>query len=196
MNCMRLLVLLVVFLLIASSCSRKKSTFMTRNYRAIATEYNILYNGELALYQGNQNLAQNYNDDFFEILHLERIKLPDESQGLSQQRNSDFERAEQKAVKAIQKHSIFINGKEHNPQIDEAYMMLGKARYYEARFIPAIEAFNFILHRYPTSNSVNAAKIWREKTNIRLKNEELAIKNLKELFEDRTKISEEDFADA
>lgn len=169
---------------------------MTRNYRAIATEYNILYNGDLALDQGNQNLAQNYNDDFFEILHLERIQLPDETQGLTQRRNSDFERAEQKAVKAIQKHSIFINGKEHNPQIDEAYMMLGKARYYEARFIPAIEAFNFILHRYPTSNNVNAAKIWREKTNIRLKNEELAIKNLKELFETGTNILDEDFADA
>lgn len=169
---------------------------MSRNYRAVVTEYNILYNGDLALQQGNKNLAQNYNDDFFEILHIERIQLPEEFQLPGQSRNTDFERAEEKAVKAIQKHSIFINGKEYNPQIDEAYMMLGKSRYYESRFIPAIEAFNFILHRYPTSNNVNAAKIWREKTNIRLKNEELAIKNLKELFEKETKISDEDFADA
>src|SRR5690606_28534775 len=181
---------------VASSCSRKKNTFMSRNYRAVVTEYNILYNGDLALQQGNKNLAQNYNDDFFEILHIERIQLPEEFQLPGQSRNTDFERAEEKAVKAIQKHSIFINGKEYNPQIDEAYMMLGKSRYYESRFIPAIEAFNFILHRYPTSNNVNAAKIWREKTNIRLKNEELAIKNLKELFEKETKISDEDFADA
>ena len=157
---------------------------MTRNYRAVVTEYNTLYNGNLALDQGNLTLAQNYNDDFFELLHVERIQLPDDIQLPGQNNtNSDFGRAEEKAAKAIQKHAIFINGKEHNPQIDEAYMLLGKARYYEGRFIPAIEAFNFILHRYPTSNNVNAAKIWREKTNIRLNNEDLAIKNIKELLE-------------
>ena len=192
----KLSVLLLVFVLIASSCSRKKSTFMTRNYRAVVTEYNTLYNGGMALDQGNVALAQNYNDDFFEILHVERLQLPEDIQLPGQENNnSDFGRAEEKAVKAIQKHSIFINGKEHNPQIDEAYMLLGKSRYFEGRFIPAIEAFNFILHRYPTSNNVNAAKIWREKTNIRLNNEELAIKNLKELLE-KEDINDEDFADA
>ena len=38
-----------------------------------------------------------------------------------------------------------IKGKEKNPQIDEAYILLGKARYYSGRFIPAIEAFNYVL---------------------------------------------------
>lgn len=168
---------------------------MTRNFRAVNAEFNAIYNGNLALEQGKQALVQNVKDDYFEILPVERIQLSDEIQMPGETRNSDFERAEEKAVIAIQKHSIYFDGKEHNPQIDEAYMLLGKARYYESRFIPALEAFNFILHRYPTSNSVNSAKIWREKTNIRLQNEEVALNNLKELFE-KAKLEGEDFADA
>jgi hypothetical protein len=33
---------------------------------------------------------------------------------------------------------------EKNFQIDEAYLLLGKARYYDQRFIPALDAFNYI----------------------------------------------------
>ncbi|PIQ18440.1 MAG: hypothetical protein COW66_06430 [Flavobacteriaceae bacterium CG18_big_fil_WC_8_21_14_2_50_34_36] len=182
-------------ILVASSCSRKKSTFMTRNFRAVNTEFNVLYNGELALEQGKKSLAQNTPEDFFQILPVERITVKEEIQLPGASKNTDFERAEEKSVKAIQKHAIYFDGKEHNPQIDEAYMMLGKARYFDSRFIPALEAFNFILFRYPTSNSINTAKIWREKTNIRLNNEDLAIKNLKELFE-KAKLEDEEFADA
>ncbi len=186
---------LLVLILVASSCSRKKSTFMTRNYRAVNAEFNALYNGNMALEQGKQSLAQTMKDDYFEILPIELIQVKEEIQLPGETRNTDFERAEDKAVIAIQKHSLYFNGKEHNPQIDEAYMLLGQARYFESRFIPAIEAFNFILHRYPTSNSVNAAKIWREKTNIRLQNEDVAIENLKKLFEEAN-LEDEDFADA
>jgi hypothetical protein len=34
--------------------------------------------------------------------------------------------------------------KRRNFQIDEAYLLLGKARYYDQRFIPALDAFNYI----------------------------------------------------
>lgn len=168
---------------------------MTRNFRAVNTEFNVLYNGGLALEQGKKSLSQNTPEDFFEILPIERITIKEEIQLPGASKNTDFERAEEKSVKAIQKHAIYFDGKEHNPQIDEAYMMLGKARYFDSRFIPALEAFNFILFRYPTSNSINTAKIWREKTNIRLNNEDLAIKNLKDLFE-KAKLEDEEFADA
>jgi hypothetical protein len=31
------------------------------------------------------------------------------------------------------------------------YLLLGKARYYDQRFIPALDAFNYILYKYPNS---------------------------------------------
>ena len=79
--------------------------------------------------------------------------------------------------------------------MDEAYLLLGKARYFDQRFIPALEAFNYILYKYPASDKINQAKVWREKTNIRLDNNELAIKNLKRLLFTENLVNQ-DLADA
>lgn len=163
--------------------------------QAVATEYNTLYNGENAFIEGKEGLALGYKDNYYEILPVERIEVPDEVQLTSEGKDPNFNRAEEKAVKAIQKHSMFIGGKEYNPQIDEAYMLLGKARYYDNRFIPALDAFNFILDKYATSNNVNNAKIWKAKTNIRLNNEEYAIKNLQKMLEEE-ELEDEVIADA
>lgn len=189
------LFLLAVALLAA--CSRKKNTFLSRNTQAVFTEYNTLYNGNLAFDDGKEELAQGYGDNFWEILPIERIDIQEaetKDPGATQ-KNANFNRAEEKAVKAIQKHSMYINGLERNPQIDEAYMLLGKSRYYDGRFIPALDAFNFILDRYPTSNSINKAKVWKAKTNIRLNNEEYAIENLKKML-DQSEVEPDDVADA
>jgi TolA-binding protein len=69
-------------------------------------------------------------------------------------KHANFERAETKAIKAIQKHSMNIDGGEKNPQMDEAHLMLGKARYYDQRFVPALEAFNYVLYKYPKSDNI------------------------------------------
>ena len=187
------LFLLAVCLLAA--CSRKKNTFISRNTQAVATEFNTLYNGDLAFDQGKKQLAMGYRDNFWEILPVERIQIEEaETKTPGATTNADFNRAEEKAAKAIQKHSMYINGKEYNPQIDEAYLLLGKSRYYDGRFIPALDAFNFILDRYPTSNNINRAKVWKAKTNIRLNNEEYAIENLKKMFE-TAQLEEEEIAE-
>ena len=137
--------------LLLSACSRKKSTFFTRNYHAVTAEYNALYNGNNAFVDGQEQLASAYKDNFWEILPIERMEQEDEQTKPGYDRNPNFERAEEKAAKAIQKHSIIVDDKEHNPQIDEAYILLGKARYFDGRFIPALDAFNYVLNRYPTS---------------------------------------------
>jgi len=176
-------------------CSRKKDTFINRNWHAVTAEYNTLYNGNLALEQGKKQIAEGYNENFWDILPVERMQVSQEILLPVSERNEFFRVSEDKATKAIQKHSMLIAGKENNPQIDEAYLLLGKSRYYDQRFIPALEAFNYILYKYPASNTINHAQIWREKTNIRLQNNELAIKNLKRLLEFET-LNDQDRADA
>ena len=183
-----------------AACSRKKNTFLNRNVHAVTTEYNTLYNGNEAFTDAKDQLAYGFRDNFWEILPVERIEIKEQdaevkAPGASKgEGGGGFNRAEEKAAKAIQKHSMYIDGKEYNPQIDEAYMLLGKARYYDGRFIPALDAFNFILDRYPTSNNINVAKVWKAKTNIRLKNEEFAIENLQKMF-DQAELEEEEIAD-
>ncbi|GEQ84836.1 gliding motility protein [Patiriisocius marinistellae] len=143
-----------------------------------------MFNGNNAFDAGKEGLSLGYQDNYYEILTVERIEVIDEVQLDKNGKDPNFNKAEEKAVKAIQKHSMFINGQEYNPQIDEAYMLLGKARYYDNRFIPALDAFNFILDKYATSNNINNAKVWKAKTNIRLKNEDYAIENLKKMLEE------------
>ncbi len=187
-----LLLLAVVFLV---ACSRKKNTFLNRNMVAVSTEYNILFNGEEAFEEGKKQLALDFKDNFWEILPVERISIvQDETKAPGASQTTGFNRAEEKAAKAIQKNSMYIDGAEYNPQIDEAYMLLGKARYYDGRFIPALDAFNFILDRFPASNSINQAKVWKAKTSIRLNNEEYAIENLKRMFREE-ELEEEEIAD-
>lgn len=172
-------IFLFLVTIIAQSCSRKKDTFINRAWHSVGTEYNILYNGEIALQQGLETVNNAFTENFWEQLPIERFEAKDEVRLGNKVENSDFERAEEKATKAIQKHSMTIGGKEKNPQIDESYLLLGKARYYDQRFVPALAAFNNILNKYPTSDKINQVKVWREKTNLRLGSPELAIKNLK-----------------
>jgi len=177
------------------SCSRKKDKFISRNFHAVTAEFNPLFNGYNALEDGKTTLNESYTDNYWDVLPIERMQISEDILLPGQTRNENFKRAEEKAVKAIQKHSMNIEGKERNPQMDEAYLLLGKARYFDQRFIPALEAFNYILYKYPASDKINQSKIWREKTNIRLDNNELAIENLKELLEKR-QLEGQDLADA
>lgn len=188
-----LFLLTVVLCLIG--CSRKKNNFLNRNWHAVTAEYNTLYNGNLALELGKQELSDTYFDNYWAILPVERMQLSEDVMLPGYTTNPNFERAEEKAVKAIQRHSMLIDGSEKNPQIDEAYLLLGKARYYSQRFVPALEAFNYILHKYPLSNTITEAKIWREKANIRMEFHEVAIENLKEILEQED-LKEDDKAHA
>lgn len=186
-------ILLFLFFLIA--CSTKKNTFLARASHSIGTEYNILYNGGIGLEKGLQSIQANNEDNFWKILPIEKMQFDENFSEGEKAKNPDFEKAETKATKAIQKHSMNIGGRERNWQIDEAYLMLGKARYYDQRFIPAIEAFNYILYKYPESNNIYTAKIWREKTNMRLGNDAIALKNIKILLK-KTDLDKQTFADA
>ena len=187
--------LVIGFLLFLIACSVKKDRFINRNFHAVTTEYNVLYNGNIALDKGLESLKTTYQDNFWDILPVERVSAVEAVVSKEQPKNQDFEKAEEKAVKAIQKHSMNIGGNEKNPQMDEAYLLLAKARYYDNRFIPALEALNYILYKYPLSDKIYHAKVWREKVNIRIDNNEIAIKNLKKLLEDK-RISGQDLADA
>ncbi|MDO4727953.1 MAG: gliding motility protein [Bacteroidota bacterium] len=190
------LVSALILIVLTMACSTKKDAFVNRNFHAMTSKYNILHNGELALNQGIEELNHSYSDNFWDVLPVEPMQVTELRFGQdSLPRNPNFVRAEEKAIKAIQNHSMYIGGVEKNPQMDESYLLLGKARYYDLRFIPALEAFNYILLKYPDSDKINEIKIWKEKTNIRLDNNYLAIKNLNKLIKE-THYNKQTLADA
>ena len=151
---------------------------MNRNWHALNTKYNVLFNGKMALIDGLNEIQTTYTDNYWDVLPVERLSVTEVFGFDEETQNPNFERAEEKAVKAVQTHGMKIKGKEKNNQVDEAYILLGKARYFSGRFIPAIDAFNYVLFKYPSSSNINTAKIWRAKTNLRLENENIALENL------------------
>ena len=181
-------------LAILLACSTKKDNYVNRKWHSTNTKYNVLYNGDLALQKGISDVKTTYSDNFWEVLPLERMQITEEEQKPGDTKNASFERAETKATKAIQTHSMNIGGFEKNKQIDESYLMLGKSRYYEHRYLPAMEAFNYILYKYPNSNNVYQAQVWREKVNLKLENEQLAIKNLNRTLKGQ-RVKGQDLAD-
>ncbi|MEL1246003.1 tetratricopeptide repeat protein [Flavobacterium sp. DGU11] len=181
----------------AIACSTKKDSFVNRNYHGMTTKYNVLYNGDLALQAGLTDLKTTYADNFWEVLPVEKMQPAKEEMEPTDKRNANFERAETKATKAIQKHSMNLGGTERNQQMDEAHLLLGKSRYYDNRFIPALEAFNYVLYKHKGSSRIDEVKVWREKTNIRLENESTAIKNLNQLLkEKKDQMDEQIYSDA
>ncbi|WP_228236822.1 tetratricopeptide repeat protein [Allomuricauda sp. M10] len=178
-----------------NACSTQKDKFINRNWHALNTKYNTLYNGNLAFEKGRAELNNGYSDDYWEILPVERLEVTEEIKLDSEDNNPNFIIAEEKATKAIQKHSMDIKDEERNPQTDEAFLLLGKSRYFDQRYIPALESFNYILRKYTQSDKLNEATIWREKTNMRLDNPEVAIKNLKRLFKYEN-LKDQEYADA
>ncbi|HNP31911.1 MAG TPA: gliding motility protein [Flavobacterium sp.] len=183
---------LLIFLI---ACSTKRNTWLSRNSHALSTKDNILFNGGKGLTKGIAEVKAQNVDNFWEILPVERMQISEKGMMPGDTRNANFEKAETKATKAIQKHSMNIGGSEKNPQMDEAYLMLGQARYYDQRFVPALDAFNYILNKSPNSDKIYIAKIWREKTNMRLDNDALAVKNLNKLLKE-IKFKNQVFADA
>lgn len=192
--------LILIFFVTIFSCSTKKDTVISRNFHALTTKFNVLFNGKEAFKQGIEEINNNYKDDWFVRLPIEPIEFEEDKivaptfnngpganfggRGDNEEKKelTTFERAEEKAVKAIQKHGMNINGQELNRQIDDAYFLLGKSRYYTQRFVPAVEAFNYVIANYPNANLIAETKIWRAKTNIRMDNEEMAIETMKLLL--------------
>ncbi len=180
------------------ACSTKKNTFLNRSFHSVNTKYNVLYNGQVAFDTEKQQIDDNYDDNFWELLPIEPLKIEEQEIALPElpgvsivdedieENLQGFEKAEQKAIKSIQKHSMEINNIERNKQVDDAYLLLGKTRYYQQRFVPALEAFNFILGHYTELTLRDETKIWQAKTLVRLQNEKLATETLNILLKDDT----------
>lgn len=185
--------------LLSVACSTQKNKFLNRNWHAMNTYYNTIYNGNLAIEDGIQGVVRNYPENYFEILPVERMQeappqkdIFDTDAKQEEAKNPDFKRAEEKAAKAIQKHAMFISGEERNFQMDETFILLGKARYHGHRYIQAKDAFLYVLNHYPESSEIVDAKIWTEKVNMRLKYYDLALKNLLKIKQEHKDLNEED----
>ena len=173
---------LIVFIISFFGCSTQKNKTLNKKYRSVVSSYNVLFNGNEYLTKGTQDFKDRYEENFCEILPIEPIEKTDKIITVDGLENNEFLKAEEKAAKTIQKHSMLINNVQYNNKINDAYLLLGKARYFDQRYLPAIEAFNQIYNNENENQAWHESVIWKAKTNVRLGQEGSAISLLKELL--------------
>lgn len=160
------------------SCSRSKNTFTSRTYHEMVSRYNVLFNGEQSFRKGVEMLSQQHQDNFDEILPV--FRYGDASMVGTVKPKMD--KAIEKSIKAIKRHSMMIQGEQRNDYIDDAYLLMGKSRYFNRQYIEALETLNYAIQHFPKSESANEAKLWAAKTEIAMGNYFNAKERLEKLY--------------
>jgi tetratricopeptide (TPR) repeat protein len=157
----RNILLLFWFTGIFIGCSTKKNTPATRAYHNVSARYNVYFNAKESLKAGISRINQTIPDDYTNILPIFKCTLPEAAKVAS----SEMELAITKCNKLISLHSItkspdrkpnnserykkFASKGEFNKWIDDSYVLMGKASYYNHDFHRAIENFNYVIRRFP-----------------------------------------------
>ncbi len=164
-------ILLILSLALSTSCDSMKS---------ISSKYNILYNGDLFLNEGLDQLRNSYKDNFWDIIPV--IVDNNITNSLPEYPTKNFLKSEEKAIKVIQKMGDSRNSTSN--YINDAYLLLGKSRFYDKRYISSLQAFNYILRQDIKSNIWLEAFYWRTLIYINLQQYELAKSSLEKELED------------
>ena len=135
-------------------------------------DYNILFNGEALLDEGIATLKQNHIENHWGILPV--IEGFDFSITNSSPTEL-FKIPEEKAIKAIQK-----SNKKDVAVRDRAYLLLGKSRFYDQRYVSALQAFNNI------ENSLLVREYWKALVYMTIGQNELAFKAIEKGLNDKS----------
>jgi tetratricopeptide (TPR) repeat protein len=174
----RVLLLLSV-VVIGTSCSTKKNTFLTRTYHQTTARYNAYFNGRESYRSGLRRIERNYRFDYNQILPVFLYDDPT----LARSVTSEMDRAIDKSSKVISRKSItarpkgnggflasrdgdFLEQKEYNRWVRKSYLLAGKSHFHKHDFVPAIQAFLFIIREYSMNQVRHEAKIWLTRSHI------------------------------
>ena len=131
-------------LVVVAACSTQKATWSNIQYHNITTHYNTWWNGNESLKKGVELMEQRFKDDYTRLLPVYKMGTKEESMSLYPQ----FDRAVEKSIKGIKKHSIFVNGMEHVPYIPKCYLMTAYATFYKHDFTTAASTCQMLAIQY------------------------------------------------
>ena len=163
-----------------ASCTSTKNTGMTRWYHSFNTRYNVYFNGDQAYKEAMKAQQDGYTENYTEMILMYPVSaLPKDKDTPG----GPFDRAIEKAVKAIKTHSIqtkperksgkrndpkyqeFMGRTEYNPFLHNAWMMMAKSQFHNGDFLQATTSFSYISRLYSTQPEIaSLAKIWQARS--------------------------------
>ena len=166
-----------VLALLLSGCSTKKNTLTRRMYHNLTSHYNVYFNGEQSLKDGDKQLRTVVKDDYTQVLRV--YNYGTEQNGTTM--NSTMDRALEKTSICVQKHSMKFGSRERVKWIDDAYLVMGKAHFYKHDYIPAKRTFDFVATEYNYNDIAYVANMWLVKTYIQTEEYPKAIAMIEQL---------------
>ncbi|MBM3405587.1 MAG: tetratricopeptide repeat protein, partial [Bacteroidetes bacterium] len=147
------------------SCSTKKNTLVRRAYHNLTSRYNVYWNGGESFKEGVIELDKKVKDNYALILPVYNYGTKADAASLNQY----MDVAIKKATKAIQKHSMVFNKKEHVRWIDDSYLLIGKSYFYKQDYSMARMTFEFVIKQYNDNAIKYDAMLWLAQTYIQQK---------------------------
>ena len=170
-----------IILLAVTACSTQKNTSGTRFWHAFNAKYNTYFNGAQAYIDGSLEKENGNVDNFTEMIPLYTV-------GNKSSRDigkANFDRAIEKAEKAIARHSIkrrpewtknrkkterdieWLSRKEYNPFLWKAWMLMGRSQFHKGSFEEAASTFSYMSRIYKTQPAIyGKARAWLAKCYI------------------------------
>ncbi len=136
--------LFLAFLLTIVSCSTEKAKWTNIRYHNTTCHYNVWWNGNESLKLGREKIYKAAVDDYTTFLQPENLG----SMEVAQSANPEMDRAIEKGVKGIKKHSIFVGGEEHVPYIKECYLLTAYATFYKQDFVSTTNTCNILTTQF------------------------------------------------
>ncbi|MBQ6770398.1 MAG: tetratricopeptide repeat protein [Bacteroidales bacterium] len=152
----------VIGLLLLAGCNTKKNTLTRRMFHNLTSHYNVYWNGEKSLQDGDKQLKTSVKDDYSHVLRVYNYGTQQNGMSL----NSTMDRALEKTAICVQKHSMKFGNRERVRWIDDAYLVMGKAHFYKHDYIPAKRTFDFVASEYNYNDIAHVANLWLIKTYI------------------------------
>lgn len=157
--------LLLLLFLVTGSCSTEKNTALSRSYHNVTSRYNIYFNGKESLLAGLQRIDQSVEDDYTRLLPIYKTSIS----GTERMASAEMDNAILKASKLIKVHSLTQKPKrrknrtaayknlaskdEYNNWVDDSYILMGKAYFYQKKYPQAMDNFDYVLRKFPDKTS-------------------------------------------
>lgn len=170
--------LLAIIFLTIVSCSTNKNTSQSRWWHAFNARYNTYFNGAQAYIDGSLEKENGNKDNFTEMIPLYTVG----NKSSRELGKTNFDRAIEKAEKAIARHSIkkrpewnksrrktasdieWLSRKEYNPFLWKAWMLMGRSQFHQGAFEEAAATFAYMSRIYKGQPAIyGKARAWLAK---------------------------------
>lgn len=127
------LILVPLSLLLLVACSADRKNIISKTYHNTTARYNAYFYAKQRIEEIESIVNDSYDNDYNNVLKI----YPDIDSVLAASYQTEFEDCIKKASIAIQRHK-------NSKWVDDSYILIGRARFYDVDYVNAIETYRYV----------------------------------------------------